>query len=302
MGNPTNLPKWNEDPGPGNYSPNADIQHTSQPKFSFGKEPRGDHTKPIKPCPGDYDFKMKFGNEGPVSSMHGSINPSGGMNRSFETSPGPGAYLPNMYTKPSPPGFKLGTSSRDLPNNDIKNNNPGPGSYAFDKAQNNTLNASPKWGMGTGVTTRMDPRLKNREYSPGPGYYKIDKNLGMGPKFSLGPKLPPNTKWKESIPGPGNYNSGTTANLKKNPGWKIGTEARGDELKGGFKNTVPGPGMYDTRKGFVAPSTVFGKSARMEGGKKSEAGPGSYRIPCSIVDVNPYTRSAGKFDPKFKFV
>ena len=45
----------------------------------------------------------------------------------------------------------------------------------------------------------------------------------------------------------------------------------------------------------------FGKSARMGDDKNKIAGPGSYRIPCSIVDVNDYTRAAGKFDPQFRY-
>lgn len=303
MGNPSNFPKWNEDPGPGNYSPNPDALKTSQPKFSFGHEPRGDNRKNKGPGPGNYNYKPAFGNEGPCPSMHGApTNPLSRSCRNFETTPGPGMYNSTMYNRPNCPGFKMGKSSRDMPNIAIKRKTPGPGEYSFDKSLNKTLANAPHWGMGSGTSTQMDPRIKNRDCSPGPGKYNTSENMGRGPKYSLGGKNFPSTKWKDSIPGPGNYNTGTTVLLKTNPGWKIGTETRGDNLKGAFKNDFPGPDMYNTRGTFSGPNYKFGKSARMGDDKNKIAGPGSYRIPCSIVDVNDYTRAAGKFDPQFRYV
>ena len=255
------------------------------------------------PGPGNYNYKPAFGNEGPCPSMHGApTNPLSRSCRNFETTPGPGMYNSTMYNRPNCPGFKMGKSSREMPNIAIKRKTPGPGEYSFDKSLNKTLANAPRWGMGSGTSTQMDPRIKNRDCSPGPGKYNTSENMGRGPKYSLGGKNFPSTKWKDSIPGPGNYNSATTVLLKTNPGWKMGTEERGDNLKGAFKNDFPGPDMYNTRGTFSGPNYKFGKSARMGDDKNKIAGPGSYRIPCSIVDVNDYTRAAGKFDPQFRYV
>ena len=302
LGANSGLPKWNEDPGPGNYSPNPDNLKRSAPNFSFGKQPRMDEAKPRAPAPGTYNFKPKFGNEGPAQTMGGITSNPNKNGRLKDQTPGPGAYSTTMYNKPNIPGFKMGSSPRDMPNNLAKLGNPGPGEYSYDKSYNNTVPGGPKWGMGSGTETRMDPRLKDRERSPGPGMYNIGENMGRGPKYSLGAKYKPDTRWKDSIPAPGTYNNGTMKNLKSGPGWKMGTELRGDEGKGNFKNNFPAPGQYDTRGNFIAPSTRFAKSPRMDAGKGDITGPGAYRIPCSIVDVNPYTRAAGKFDPKFKYV
>ena len=150
--------------------------------------------------------------------------------------------------------------------------------------------------------------------SPGP-IYNVAENMGKGPKYSLGAKNYPNNKWKESIPGPGNYDmGGNLPNLRSGPKWGMGTSARGNTQVGKFKNNNPGPGQYNTCRDFNAPCTKFDHEDRMgpgqkakdgnrkDGAKGSWAGPGAYRIPCSIVCVNPYTREAGKFDPTFRYV
>lgn len=103
----------------------------------------------------------------------------------------------------------MGTSSRDMENPALNRRVPGPGEYSSDNSRNKTLNAAPKWGMGTGKETKINPFLKNRSISPGPGNYNTSENLGRGAKYSFGGKNKPETQWLESIPGPGQYNNGT---------------------------------------------------------------------------------------------
>lgn len=83
--------------------------------------------------------------------------------------------------------------------------------------------------------------------------------------------------------------------------WKLGTEPRADDIKNVVKDNYPGPGHYciDKRDNV---GHKFDREGRMKDRKKLPVGPGIYRIPCSIVDINPYTREAGKFDPNFKYV
>ena len=92
------------------------------------------------PGPGNYNYKPAFGNEGPCPSMHGApTNPLSRSCRNFETTPGPGMYNSTMYNRPNCPGFKMGKSSRDMPNNAIKRATPGPGEYSFDKSLNKDI-------------------------------------------------------------------------------------------------------------------------------------------------------------------
>ena len=77
-------------------------------------------------------------------------------------------------------------------------------------------------------------------------------------------------KNKEKMPGVGQYNVSKSSQItmKKEPEWKIGKAAKDFDFKAGKGN--PGPGMYS--------------------------------IPCSMVDVNDYTREKGNFDNNFRYV
>ena len=90
--------------------------------------------------------------------------------------------------------------------------------------------------------------------------------------------------------------------MKKNPSWKIGSSNRDDNFEKVVKENVPGPGQYDIKDNMNGPKFAFGKEKRNEYDKSDVPGPGQYHIPCSIVDVNEYTRQQGKFDPYFKYV
>lgn len=304
MNNPSNFLKWNDEPSPGNYSPNANYVKTTYPKYSFGTDKRFNGTKATCPSeigPGSYKFKPAFGNEGRATSM-GAI-PYKSTLKDCYTTPGPGAYNSTMYHKPNIKGFKMGSSPRDMENLAIKHNYPGPGNDG--SSLKKLLDKSPKWGMGTGTDTMQNPNIpfNNNSISPGPGKYNTRQKIGEGgPKYSLGPKDKyPDTKWKESIPGPHEYYSNMNT-LKKNPKWKFGSEMRGNSSRAGYKNENPGPADYNICKSFEAPSYRFDKSNRLGLKTSNIVGPGFYKIPCSIVDVNNYTRDSGKFDPNFRYV
>ncbi|MCQ2818809.1 MAG: hypothetical protein MJ252_16205 [archaeon] len=315
MANPSNFKKWNEDPSPACYSPNYKNVKPSTIGYSFGCDSRMPDDKARAPGPGNYNFNPKFGKEGTSPTMGANPNYRPLNSRVDEVTPGPGAYNSTMYHKPNAPGFKMGSSGRDVPNMKTNKNNPGPGSYSGDTNLNKLLDSGPKWGMGDGNSTRNGNGLQNAfaSCSPGP-CYNVAENMGKGPKFSLGSKNYPSTKWKDSLPGPGDYGQGNPATKNNGPKWGLGTCPKGDNRNGKFKNDYPGPGQYNTCRDFNAPCTKFDHSDRMgdlnkgkgkggKGGEKqSEVSPFSYRIPCSIVCVNPYTRESGKFDPKFRYV
>ena len=107
--------------------------------------------------------------------------------------------------------------------------------------------------------------------------------------------------YNQNTPGPGQYNVNMN-DMKKNPSWKIGTSNRDDNFEKVVRENVPGPGQYDIKDKMKGPKFAFGKEKRNEYDKNDVPGPGYYHIPCSIVDVNEYTRQQGKFDPYFKYV
>jgi hypothetical protein len=135
--------------------------------------------------------------------------------------------------------------------------------------------------------------------------YNIGENLGQrGPKYSMVGKNTYGDRAGNGVPGPGQYEGGSQANLTKNPAWKIGTSTRDDDLKRVVREGVPGPGMYEygANNKRDAPKYKFGTQKRGYVQKSDVPGPGQYHIPCSIVDVNGYTRESGKFDLNYKFI
>ena len=285
-------------PGPGNYEYTADILHEKHPKFSFGKETRGDAKGNKTPGPGQYEYKKYIGKEGPRITMSAKYNSrlEYGDKRYV---PGPGQYdetNTNKY-KNKTPSYRIGTAKRRGLYNSV--DNPGPGQYAPDKYTNNIRPKTPSWKIGTGKR----PDLNQGDHStPGVGNYNISKNLGGGPKYTiLGKGNVGGINNKN--PGPGQYEN-SNAIYRKNPSWKIGTSQRDDELKRVKREGVPGPGMYnyDDKTKNAAPKYKFGSEKRGEVKKSDTPGPGQYRIPCSFDDINDYTREQGQFDPKFRYV
>lgn len=233
---------------------------------------------------------------------------------SANPTPGPGQYNISMYNKSNCPKFKMGTSQRGcstpIMTKSRKSANqfskykitPGPGDYNPDQSLNKTLQHAPKWGMGFNDPNAEDPNWRNHPISPGPGKYNTSEPMGKGAKYSMAPKNEPKNTWLKSTPGPGQYNSGTDAALIKNPTWKMGTEPRADEMQNVLKENYPGPGRYYTKEVVLGPGYTFHKEVKLKQNKNIQSGPGSYKIPCSIADVNNHTRDSGRFDRQFRYV
>ena len=285
-------------PGPGNYEYNADAINVKHPKFSFGKELRGDNKRPMTPGPGTYAHKQYVGKEGPKITMSAKygFDPVQGDARYV---PGPGmynnadSYNANHYKYPT---WKIGTETRGK---GLRNDNPGPGTYAPDRNTNFVRPKTPSWKIGTGLRPDLNPVDKS---VPGPGNYNLRDAVGRGPKYSM-PGKGNRGNVKNGNPGPGQYNE-TMYDKTKYPSWKIGTGMRDDDLKRVIREGVPGPGNYDfVGKNYnVGPKYKFGTERRGYVKKSDVPGPGQYHIPCAIVDVNDYTREQGKFDPHFRYI
>ena len=201
--------------------------------------------------------------------------------------PGPGSYK-NKYNQNILPSYSIGTSNRS--DFILKNNNPGPGNYNI-----KNQSSSPKYTM---VFKPINTEEKER--SPGPIYYPKSNSKNI--KISITGKEKKLKNYNET-PGPNSYNNNKMNYVKRNyPSWKIGTSTRGDEIKKERKKNVPGPGTYKVRTKIKKGGFKFGTSNRLSYSVSQSPGPGAYRIPCSIVDVNDYTRAQGKFNPNYRYV
>ena len=285
-------------PGPGNYEYNADAINVKNPKFSFGKEIRGNDRRPMTPGPGQYSYKQFVGKEGPKITMSAKLgfDPRNYDNRFV---PGPGMYNNSQsynFNHRKAPAYRIGTAKRRGLYNSIEN--PGPGQYSATNT-NYYRPKTPSWKIGTGNRPDLNPADKS---VPGPGNYNVSRGLGLGPKYSIVGKGNPGNL-KNGVPGPGQYSS-TMYNKTNNPAWKIGTGNRDDDLKRVLREGVPGPGNYDFvgKNYYSAPKYGFGTEKRGYVRKSDTPGPGQYHIPCAIVDVNDYTREQGKFDPHFRYI
>ena len=239
------------------------------------------NTNKIKPSILKYSFpknpKLKyFYNSNPAPNKYNiskkfgedskkiTMSPYGRPELKFNGNPGPDQYNPD-YTKlkKTYPHYILGKSTRkDLYN--IDPSFPGPDKYLVKDQCNSKRPKSPTWKIGTG---KRPPLYKNNK-TPGVGLYSLRKSYNEAPKYSFRWKYP--MKNKEKRPGVGQYNVSKSSQItmKKEPEWKIGKASKDFDIKTGKGN--PGPGMYS--------------------------------IPCSMVDVNDYTREKGNFDKNFRYV
>ena len=216
-----------------------------------------------------------------------------------EYNPGPGQYETNNYNNiifKKLPDIILGKANRFSSN---INDSPGPGRYnSVDLGKYNKLN--PSWKMGTSERKSLGSITD----SPGPGRYDLRKNLGENsPQYSMG-KREKDSDNKFVSPGPGRYNNDEFNTYKRYPAWKMGTGKRDDDLRRQIREGFPGPGAYKYNDLYLQsyPKYKFGTEERVKDKNNGIPGPGSYHIPCSIVDVNSYTREQGVFDDKFKFI
>ena len=290
-----------DSPGPGRYYfSNINTINYQHPQYSFGKEKRISDDVDLSPGPGAYPYKEFIGKE------LKSVVPFGMRYKSQvmgNENPGPGQYnleKSDCYNKRTY-NTKIGKEKRFVMIGRVIENTPGPGQYNDDEKFKNIKDGIPSWKIGT---SNRDKATSQRDISPGPGDYNISKEIGDNvPQYSIG--LEKKNKGSiEGSPGPADYNNDGINLYRKSPAWKIGTGQRDDDLKKQISQNYPGPARYkpteDNLKSF--PMYSFGTEKKLENKSNGVPGPGSYHIPCSIIDVNSYTREQGKFDNNFKFI
>jgi hypothetical protein len=288
-------------PGPGKYEYTKDHILLRNPNYSFGHMKKIRSYNTISPGPGAYRFKEFMGKDGLKKTMGIKYN-----YRQFDgvNTPGPGHYKESKTDDylPRAPMMKIGKSKRSnqLLSNPT-NQNPGPGQYNDDKTIKYVKIKYPSWKIGSSKRKSLS---QNDKSVPGVGNYTISGTFGKySPHYSMRIKgiL---SNYSKDVPGPGHYKNEKMNLYRHYPSWKIGTGQRDEELRRTVKEGFPGPGKYGfkTMKDFFAPKYGFGTKKRFSRQTLDTPGPGSYHIPCSIVDVTNYTREQGKFDNRFKFI
>jgi hypothetical protein len=291
----SNSTKSKNHPGPGNYDDKSLIKSRTMPKFTFGRENRSQEKNSKTPGPGQYNYKEYIGKEAPKITM--SMKYKRDKNE-YSRSPGPATYNNTNYEfyRTKLPSYKIGTSKRGNLNA-FSGGSPGPGYYNPEKCTNKSHTKTPAWIIGR---SKRPPLSTCDKSVPGVGNYDITTD-SAAPKYSM-PGRTTYGGFDTVTPGPGQYNS-SLQGLRKSPSWVIGTGNRDDALIRKIKENVPGPGMYDSDMNNTSgPKFRFGTEKRGVDKKSDVPGPGQYYIPCSIVDVNEYTRETGKFEKQYKYV
>ena len=67
-----------------------------------------------------------------------------------------------------------------------------------------------------------------------------------------------------------------------------------------IKSTYEPSNNVEIERPSYKPKYGFGTQKRYKDKFNDNPGPGTYHIPCSIVEVNDYTRRQGSFDDKYK--
>ena len=281
-------------PGPGKYNMREKEYGKTKLEYSIPKAQKI-NPRPWTPGPGKYDPKINniktssskysfpknpklkyFYNSNPAPNKYDTskkfgedalkitMSPCPRPELKYNGVPGPDKYKPDFEKfKKTYPRYIMGKDTRkDL--YDIDPSFPGPNKYVIKDAFNSRNKKSPKWKIGTGKRLT----LYNNNKAPGVGMYSLRKSYNEGIKYSFRGKY--SIKNKEKRPGVGQYNVSKSSQitLKKEPQWKIGTALKDDKI--------------------------------LE--KKENPGPGMYSIPCSMVDVNNYTREKGNFDKNFRYI
>ena len=201
--------------------------------------------------------------------------------------PCPGNYNPAYSnSRKSAPKFAFGRSHKSKVA-DIYGKTPSPSHYKPDSSF--VKNKSAAWGMGSGSRPALSQILAN----PGPGQYSPTRQTKNAPSFTGKSKL--HVKYS---PGPGAYSPDPAQTKRKAPGFSMGTDKKKTICARPLNKYTVGPGDY--QKGLKkfkssGPSFGFGSSKRAEFKNESTPGPGSYKIPTKVRNLETYALNKNKY-------
>jgi hypothetical protein len=161
---------------------------------------------------------------------------------------------------------------------------PGPGAY---DPNTDTIRKCPsKWKISNAGRNVIN---SHSFLTPGPGSYQVDARSNKGVGFAKSRRS--DIVQSALGPGPGYYNPGNTV-LKHHPAFSL--RPKDTKLKSSldrYKQSIPGPGMYNPVLHRKVNSIGFGSSSRTTFVPKDQLntpGPGSYKIPSKVAEVPVY--------------
>jgi hypothetical protein len=237
-----------DSPGPGKYEAESSFAHRKS--WSIGrKHIRKDET--ISPGPGAYQIHDNNSGNVFLSNTHQSRNLDFIRDQIHNISVASNKSLPISYLgqkdwKRSSRGTRFTSWLRKSPFSNIKNETPGPGSYAY---QNNTIGRS---GPYLSLKPKIEVSLPWRQ-NPGPGTYDTrSTNSTSQGRHNL--SIITNTSAKVEKghkifqPNPTYYNPNPDLVLPTAGRWIMGRSAKSEFLKEvKERKWEPGPGKYNPK-------------------------------------------------------
>ena len=197
--------------------------------------------------------------------------------------PGPGNYDPSLeYTRTGAPKYQVGKTNKSKIAN-IYGDVPAPNWYR--PLSNFIKTQSAAWGMGSWKRPELSQILSN----PGPGSY----NPATGKKEGPAIRGKSQVFLKES-PGPSTYSPDVRGSKYKAPVFSLGSEQK-KTISARPLNNFPGPGTYNGKKARNITSYGFGSSQRMKSRDDGSPGPGAYKIPTKVRNVETYSMNKNQF-------
>jgi hypothetical protein len=268
-------------PGPGNYRVEKFAKENNGPRFGFGTDSKFKSYSGKSPGPGSYSAKKVMSDGAPGYSMK-DRRPDCRVLPGKDT-PGPGGYDPSLnYTRKSGPKYGIGKSHKSKIAN-IYGDVPGPNQYK--PYSNFVKNQAAAWGMGS----NKRPALSQILDTPGPGQYNPPSSNKSGPALRGKSQV-----YIKDSPGPGAYSPDARTVKGKAPQFSMGTE-RKKTIAAKPINKFPGPGTYNGNKMKRHTSFGFGSSKRMPVKSDGSPGPGSYKIPTKVRNLEVYSLTKNQF-------
>lgn len=200
--------------------------------------------------------------------------------------PCPGNYNPTFsHSRKSAPKYGFARTNKNKIAN-IYGETPGPNVYS--PANKFVKSQSAAWGMGSGSRPALSQVLSN----PGPGQYSPERGPGKAHSFTGKARL-----HVKKSPGPGEYSPIANNTKKRAPGYSMGRDKKKSLSSKPLNKYAVSPGDYQNDKKFKpsGPSFGFGSSKRAEFKNESTPGPGSYKIPTKVRNLETYALGKNKF-------
>jgi hypothetical protein len=262
------LPNLNG-PGPGSYSPFAEVRNTTAPAYSIAGVSRTERAHDdMSPGPATYS-PAAAGLVAPAYSMGGYTTRKSIEDANSE--PGPGAYDPPISAKGTQaPAFSMGGALRMAGGAAVASAEPGPGYY--DSRTEKLMHRGAAYSM-SGRPGSAPAKAPSRLPAPGT-YSPTDINKYRAAAFSMGqPKTANRAKAVDRTPAPGTY-SPTDINKYRAAAFSMGQPKCDARAINPDLSERPGPADYTPTTVALHKSPCFSMGRDPGRGAKPSNSPG----------------------------